>query len=259
MLLEAHQISVCFSHRKHFWKKAEKFWALSGVSMHLAEGETLGIVGESGSGKSTLAKVLAGLIAPKKGTVYFKEDNIHTASRQRRKQLCRQLQMVLQDPTDSLNPRHTIATLLEEPFIVHGLGTKAEREQWIKRLMQQVGLSADALHKFPFEFSGGQRQRINIARAIALQPCLLICDEPTSSLDVSIQGQILNLLLDLQNELNASLLFISHDLALIKQMSHRILVMKEGSIVETGLTDEVLKNPQHPYTQKLVRIAKSFD
>lgn len=254
-LLEVHSACVSFPIKQGFWQKNTHRHALKNVSLSIAPGETLGLVGESGCGKSTLARAISGLIKPATGSILFDGADIFKKRGKAYKTFRRELQMIFQDPGESLNPRHTVETLLEETFAVHGLGTHAERHLWIKKLLEQVGLSQSSLQKFPFEFSGGQRQRIGIARAIALKPRLIICDEPTSALDVSIQGQILNLLLDLQANSGISYLFISHDLAVIRQMANRIAVMKDGALIEEGFTDTLLEAPTHPYTQSLISTA----
>ena len=226
--------------------------AVDGVSLTIASGETLGLVGESGCGKSTLAKTVVRLIKPVGGSVRFEGTDLAPLSRRELKPFRRQIQMIFQDPADSLNSRQTVGKILEEPFVVHRLGSAEERRQWVARLLDTVGLPASATERFPFEFSGGQRQRIGIARAIALRPKLVLCDEPVSALDVSIQSQILNLLLDLQRELRLSYLFVSHDLAVVKHVSDRIAVMYLGRIVEMGEADEVYLRPLHPYTRVLL-------
>jgi oligopeptide/dipeptide ABC transporter ATP-binding protein len=222
------------------------------VSLHIRPGETLGLVGESGCGKSTLGKTLARLYKPTAGSIRFDGREISGHSRRQLQPIRREIQMVFQDPYESLNPRQTVGSILEEPFTIHRLGTKTERRQWVAELLEKVGLPKTALNRFPFEFSGGQRQRIGIARALALKPRLIICDEAVSALDVSIQSQILNLLLDLQKELGLAYLFISHDLAVVKHVSDRIAIMYLGRIVETGDAETLYRSPAHPYTQALL-------
>jgi oligopeptide/dipeptide ABC transporter ATP-binding protein len=222
------------------------------VSIHIGSGETLGLVGESGCGKSTLGKTIVRLIKPTEGRILFDGADLAELSERALKPHRRQVQMIFQDPADSLNSRHSIGNILEEPFVIHGIGDPGERRKRVARLLDVVGLPSSAVERFPFEFSGGQRQRIGIARAIALNPRLVICDEPVSALDVSIQSQILNLLLELQQEMDLSYLFIAHDLAVVKHVSDRIAIMYLGRIVEMGGADEVYERPKHPYTQALI-------
>ena len=226
--------------------------AVDDISLKIGAGETLGLVGESGCGKSTLGKTIVRLIKPTAGQIRFDGVDLAKLSESRLKPHRRQVQMIFQDPADSLNSRHTIGNILEEPFIIHGIGDEAERNRRVNELLDIVGLPASAAERFPFEFSGGQRQRIGIARAIALHPKLVICDEPVSALDVSIQSQILNLLLDLQEKMGLSYLFIAHDLAVVKHVSDRIAIMYLGRIVELGGADEVYERPKHPYTRALI-------
>ena len=226
--------------------------AVDGVSLTIEPGETLGLVGESGCGKSTLGKTIARLYEPTEGTIHFEGANLSSMSRRQLKPYRREIQMIFQDPYESLNPRHTIGTIVEEPFVVQGMGTREERRQWVLDLLRKVGLNESAAQRYPFEFSGGQRQRIGIARSLALKPKLLICDEPVSALDVSIQSQVLNLLMELQREMGLSYLFISHDLAVVKHISDRIAVMYLGRIVELAPSEEIYSNPIHPYTKALI-------
>ena len=226
--------------------------AVDGVNLTVRDGETVGLVGESGCGKSTLGKCIVRLLEPTGGGIEFQGRELTRLRRSELKPLRRDIQMIFQDPADSLNSRHTVGSMLEEPFIIHRIGTSAERRERVDELLLKVGLQPDAAHRFPFEFSGGQRQRIGIARAIALQPKLIICDEPVSALDVSIQSQVLNLLLELQREMGLSFLFIAHDLAVVKHMSDRIATMYLGKIVEFGEADEIYQHAKHPYTRALI-------
>ncbi len=226
--------------------------AVDGVDLEIRPGETLGLVGESGCGKSTLGKTLARLYKPTEGSIRFDGQEIAGLHGRGLKALRREVQMIFQDPYESLNPRQTVANILEEPYIIHKMGTSAERTEWVAGLLDKVGLPQSAASRFPFEFSGGQRQRIGVARALALKPRLIICDEAVSALDVSIQGQILNLLQDLQREFGLAYLFISHDLAVVKHVSDRIAIMYLGKIVETADAASVYATPAHPYTQALL-------
>lgn len=226
--------------------------AVDGVSLHIDRGETLGLVGESGCGKSTLGKAVVRLLEPTYGRILFDGHDLTHLSRKAMKPIRRDVQMVFQDPAESLNSRHTVGNLIGEAFDIHEVGDVDWRRRQVLELLGQVGLSAGAADRFPFEFSGGQRQRIGIARAIALEPKLVICDEPVSALDVSIQSQILNLLLELQETMGLSYLFIAHDLAVVKHISDRIAIMYLGRLMEVGGADEVYEAPKHPYTRALI-------
>lgn len=225
---------------------------LADICLTIAPGETLGLVGESGAGKTTLSRAVLGLLSPSQGRVrVFGRDPLG-ANRAERKAMRRRVQMVFQDPYASLNPRMTVGTALEEPLVVHGLGRPARRRERVEELMRMVGLDPGLAGRRPAQLSGGQRQRVAIARALAVGPSLLLCDEPVSALDVSIQAQILNLLKRLQAELRLSMLFISHDLSVIRFIAHRVAVIRDGRIVEQGDKHAVLDRPAHPYTRELL-------
>jgi oligopeptide/dipeptide ABC transporter ATP-binding protein len=226
--------------------------ALAEVSLILDAGEVLGIVGESGCGKSTLGRAILRLIEPSGGEVLFEGDDLMTLAREPLKRRRRDLQIVFQDPFGSLNPRHKVGAIIREPLDVHGIGSRRERTARVAELIRLVGLPEDAAKRYPHEFSGGQRQRIAIARALALNPKLIVADEPVSALDVSIQSQVINLIVELRERLKLSMLFISHDLSVIRHVSDRVAVMYLGRIVETGETEGLMEHPLHPYTQALL-------
>ena len=245
-VLRVNDLSVHFPVRQGL--KARMLKAVDGISMYLRAGECLGLVGESGCGKSTLAQTIMGILTPSSGQVIMPE----LGSGAQKLARARAIQMVFQDPYSSLNPRMTIRQILGQPLRLHGLCAPQEVEARIASLLARVGIDPAAMHRYPHAFSGGQRQRLCIARALVVEPRILVCDEPVSALDVSIRAQIINLLLDLKNELGVALLMISHDLGVIEHMSDRIAVMYLGRFVETGPWDQVLSRPGHPYTRALL-------
>jgi oligopeptide transport system ATP-binding protein len=240
-ILEARGLSKVFRAGGAVFGKP--FHAVKNVSLTVAPGETLAVVGESGCGKSTLARMLVGLETPDEGEILF-----NGAPIRRDRALRRQVQMVFQDPYLSLNPRRTVLDIVAEPLDVHCLAKGTARKARVEELLSAVGLDPAAASRFPHEFSGGQRQRIGIARALAGEPSVLVCDEPVSALDVSVQAQVVNLLIDLQKRLDLAIIFIAHDLAVVRAMSHRVMVMYLGRAVEVGQADQVLVAPRHPYT-----------
>jgi peptide/nickel transport system ATP-binding protein len=250
-LLKAEDLS-CHFRLQGPWGRGPLLKAVDGVSFALAPGETLGLVGESGCGKSTLGRLVLGLLAPTAGRVWFTGEDLTGMHRRGLKAMRRQFQIIFQDPYSSLNPRMTVRQILEEPFLIHDLGTRPERRAWVRDLLKEVGLAEEHLERYPHEFSGGQRQRLGIARALALRPKLMVADEPVSALDVSIQAQILNLLAQLQERYGLTYLFISHDLSVISQISSRVAVMYLGRLVEMAPRAVFAKARLHPYTEALL-------
>lgn len=253
-LLRAENIVKRFPiHGGLFSKEIAAVKAVQNVSFDIKKGETLGLVGESGCGKSTLGRSLIRLIEPTSGKIFFKNKDITNISGTELRELRKKMQIIFQDPYASLNPRMTIGAILEEPLIIHNLFDSAkDRHDRIIELINLVGLRPEHLSRYPHEFSGGQRQRVGIARALAVNPELIICDEPVSALDVSIQAQVINLLMELQQKLGLTYVFIAHDLKVVEHVSHRVAVMYLGQIVEMADSDELYKNPQHPYTKALL-------
>jgi len=236
-----------------FQRGAGVVHAVDGVSFDVRRGETLGIVGETGCGKSTTARLMLRLIDPTSGSVSFEGEDITKAKGASLKRLRREMQMIFQDPYSSLNPRKTVGAILTEPFVIHGIAKgEGERKRTVQELMEQVGLNPEHYNRLPHEFSGGQRQRIGVARALALGPKVIIADEPVSALDVSIQAQILNLLRTLQRDLGLTIVFIAHDLSVVRHMCDRVAVMYLGQVVELAPSSELYSHPQHPYTGALL-------
>ena len=242
-----------------FQRRAGVVKAVDGVSFTLGQSETLSLVGESGCGKSTTGLALMGLVKPTGGRIEFGGQEIRSFNRRALKTYRRRMQIVFQDPFSSLNPRHRVRDAIRAPLDIHEVGTRAERDAEVTQLMARVGLRADLADSYPHQFSGGQRQRIGIARALALKPDVIVCDEPVSALDVSVQAQILNLLADLQRDLGVSFLFISHDLGVVEHISHRVAVMYLGKIVEIAPKAAVFAKPTHPYTEMLLLSAPTLD
>ena len=243
-VLRIENLKQHFVSGKGLFKKGYTIKAVDGVSLSVGEGETLGLVGESGCGKSTLGRTIRKLHEPTEGKIFFEGKDITKFSFKEMRSLRKDMQIVFQDPMESLNQRHTIGMILEEPYIIHNVGTNKERKQWVLELLDKVGLARESVDRYPHEFSGGQRQRIGIARAIALKPNLLICDESVSALDVSVQAQIINLLLNLQKEMNLAIIFISHDLGQAKRLGADIIFLHQGRLAEHTDTETFFTSPQ---------------
>lgn len=254
-LLSVNGLTTWYPIRSGLWSRVTGYVeALTDVSFSINDGETVGVVGESGCGKTTLGRTIVGLERPRAGSMSFRGEPLPGGIRSA--PLQRQIQMIFQDPAAALNPRLSILDLLTEALAYHRLLTEP-REQVAIRLLNDVGLDADALHRYPFEFSGGQRQRINVARALALKPSLIVCDEAVSALDVSVQAQVLNLLMDLKEKYKLSYLFITHDINVVRFIADRIVVLHEGRLVETGPTESVITTPAHDYTRTLIAAVPS--
>ena len=249
----ANNLTKQYLQTRGFFSRVDKtINALDNISIEIEAGKTMAIVGESGSGKSTLAKALIRLINIDRGEIFFKNKKISDLSSKEMKVFRKDIQMIFQDPYASLNPRFKVKDILEEPLIINKIGNKLQRSKKINSMIEKVGLTNEDLEKYPHQFSGGQRQRIGIARALILEPKIIICDEPVSALDVSIQAQILNLLKKLQKEFSLTLLFITHDLRVVRQISDTIYVMRSGKLMEEGKTDIIFQNPKHEYTKMLL-------
>lgn len=258
-LLEVSNLTRHFSvGRRWPWSKPRVLRAVDGVSIKVAEGETLGVVGESGSGKSTLAQLVLGLVPPTGGKVLFDGQPMTGSDGAAWRRRRREMQLVFQDPLGALNPRLTVGRQIGEPLIIHGIGTPEERRDRVRGILDAVHLHRSMAERYPHELSGGQRQRVVMARALILEPRLVVCDEPVSALDVSVQAQIVNLLGDLKSRLGLTMLFTSHDLRIVRHVSDRIAVMYLGRVVELGDRRELFAAPQHPYTQALLAAVPEF-
>jgi len=251
-LVEVSHLVKTFTRDAGLFRAGTRVAAVDDVSFSIEEGETFGLVGESGSGKTTTGRCLLRLIEPSSGTVRFRDENVLDVSKRRLRELRRDMQIVFQDPYSSLNPRMRARAIVEEPLIIHRLGSRSDRAARVAELFRLVGLNPVHLERYPHEFSGGQRQRIGLARALALNPSFVILDEPVSALDVSVQAQVVNLLMDLQQQLHLTYLFIAHDLRLVRHVCSRVAVMFLGRIVEIGPTASLFTSPQHPYTKALL-------
>jgi oligopeptide/dipeptide ABC transporter ATP-binding protein len=251
-ILRVRGLKTWFPVRRGLLGKKRYVHAVDGVDLTVRKGKTLGLVGESGSGKTTVGRTILRLVPATEGSVHYKGQDVLAARGGEVKRLRRQMQVIFQDPVGSLNPRMTVGSIVAEPIAAHGLMNRRRRRQRVEELLERVGLSARYINRYPHEFSGGQRQRIGIARALAVEPDFIVCDEPVSALDVSIQAQVLNLLADLQNEMGLSYLFIAHNLAVVEHFAHEVAVMYLGRVVETAPREQLYRDPQHPYTEALL-------
>ena len=252
-LLDVRELTVTYSLPSHsVLRAARKLNAVDGVNLSVGRGESVGLVGETGCGKSSLSRAICGLAPVTSGTVRFQGIDTGSVGGTQRRTIRRDIQMIFQDPGGSLNPRMRVGRLIAEPLEIHGIGDRQRRRRQVFGILDAVGLSADDADRFPHEFSGGQRQRIAIARAVVVKPALILADEPVSALDVSLQAQILNLIAELRQRFGLALLFVSHDLHVVRRLCSRVAVMYLGQIVESGPTDSVLVSPRHPYTRELV-------
>jgi ABC-type oligopeptide transport system ATPase subunit len=258
-LLEVRHLVKDFARQKGAVGKRSTLRAVDDVSFDIVEGETFGLVGESGSGKTTTGRCILRLVEPTSGSVRFGEHDVLACSGRRLRALRRKMQIVFQDPYSSLNPRMRAADIVEEPLVIHRLGSRDMRAARVRELFQMVGLDPAWLSRYPHEFSGGQRQRIGIARALALEPSFVVADEPVSALDVSVQAQIVNLLMDLQQRLGLTYLFVAHDLRLVRHICRRVAVMYQGRILEMGETAAIFASPAHPYTRALLSAVPVLD
>lgn len=258
-ILEVNNLIKTFPVRTSGFKK-HKLFAVNDVTLKIEKGKTLGLVGESGCGKSTLGRTILRLLEPNGGNVMFDGQDISGLARNELKKFRRRMQIIFQDPYSSLNPRMTVGSILSEPFVIHGIHPRGEAAMdGVRELLSLVGLPEEAIYRYPHEFSGGQRQRIGIARALAVKPELIVCDEPVSALDVSIQAQIVNLLMDLQKKLGLTYLFISHDLRVVNHISDDVAVMYLGKVVEWGPKATIFNSPKHPYTVSLLSAIPKLD
>jgi ABC-type oligopeptide transport system ATPase subunit len=258
-LLEVENLVKEFSRRPGLLRSGTCVRAVDGVSFTIDPGETFGLVGESGSGKTTTGRCVLRLVEPTSGEVRFKGEDVLRFSRERLRLARREMQIVFQDPYSSLNPRMRVRDIVEEPLVIHKTGSKPERRRRVEELFELVGLDPSQLDRYPHEFSGGQRQRIGLARALALNPSLIVADEPVSALDVSVQAQVVNLLMELQERLKLTYLFIAHDLRLVRHICNRVAVMYRGRIVELGTAETLFEAPAHPYTRALLSAIPVLD